>query len=725
VLAPLLACTAAAEPPVVVVDRDNVEITASCTVRIERPWINDADGNGVIHITGNGVTVDFGGQSLHGAEQGPPDTFSGTGVWITADDITLRGARISGFKVGVHARLSNNLVIEDCDVTGNFCQRLRSTAAREDPSDWLRPHANDNNEWLTNYGAGIYLEDTTNAKIRRVRAWGTQNGIVLDRVSGAEIYDNDCSFGSGWGVALWRTSDSVISRNAFDFRIRGYSHGIYNRGQDSAGILLFEQCSRNTIVHNSATHCGDGLFGFAGAEALGEVNPRENTGWYRDRGCNRNTIDGNDFSYAAAHGLELTFSFSNRIFRNRLVGNAICGIWGGYSQLSIIAQNTIEANGDMPYGSERGGINMEHARANYITSNAFRNNACGVFLWWDKDAHIIKLPWAAANRTAVEENSIFQNTFDGDRIGVQLRRTGRTTLGNNRMTDVGVEVDADELSESVLMRLGSVDVPPSHWEEPEAIGETNPVGARAHLAGREHIIMTEWGPYDWQEPLLTIVRKDPVRHEYRLVGPEPLESVVFEAAPGVELIRDDDAGRLTVTTDATGSVLPYTLTVVTASGAQRATGALVPVSWNLTVFASPVDPRQDTDAWRAARRLGVRCKVSGLDLQFGSDGPSGIGLDPAVTDAGLPVDHFGTTAVATMDVPAGRWRIGTNSDALVIDDWTWHPPKTHTHEFELTEPKRITIGVEHFELDGYAVLSLDLEPVTGTPPSSREAPGSP
>jgi nitrous oxidase accessory protein NosD len=680
----LICAAAGAQPPVIVVDRDNVEITTSCTVRIDRPWITDADGNGVIHITADGVTVDFGGQVLHGAEQGTPDTFSGTGVWIKGRDITLRGARISGFKAGIHARLCNKLLIEDCDVSGNFCQRLRSTPAREDPSDWLRPHANDNNEWLTNYGAGIYVEDTTNAKIRRVRAWGTQNGIVLDRVSGVEVYDNDCSFGS-----------------------------------DSAGILLFEQCTRNTIVHNSATHCGDGLFVFAGAEALGEVNARPNPIWYRDRGCSRNVIDGNDFSYAAAHGVEVTFSFSNRIIRNRLVGNAICGIWGGYTSAMFIAQNSIEDNGDMPYGSERGGINMEHARSAYITDNTFRRNACGVFLWWDKDEHILKLPWADANPTATEENAIIQNSFEGDRIAVQLRRTGPTIMGTNSMTDVGVEVDADQASESFLKRLGDMDMPPSRYEEQETIGDTTPVGARAHLRGREHIIMTEWGPYDWQEPLLTVVGKWPDRHEYRLVGPEPLENALLSAAAGVELVRDDAGGRLTVTTDATGSVLPYTLTVVTPSGARRATGALAPLSWTVTVFASTVDPREDPDAWRRARKLGFPCRVSALDLQYGNDGPSGIDLDPAVTAAGLPADHFGTTAVATMDMPAGRWRIRTNSDdgirvwiddALVIDDWTWHAPKTHTHEFELAEAKRITIGVEHFELDGYAVLSLDLEP---------------
>ena len=63
------------------------------------------------------------------------------------------------------------------------------------------------------------------------------------------------------------------ARNACDFCIRGYSHGVYNRGQDSAGILMFEQCSGNVIAENSATHCGDGLFAFAGKEALGETEP--------------------------------------------------------------------------------------------------------------------------------------------------------------------------------------------------------------------------------------------------------------------------------------------------------------------------------------------------------------------------------------------------------------------------------------------------------------------
>ena len=59
-------------------------------------------------------------------------------------------------------------------------------------------------------------------------------------------------------------------------------------------------------------------------------------------GCNRNLFIGNDFSYSPAHGIEMTFSFGNQIWRNRFAGNAICGIWGGYTgpgTKTVIAEN--------------------------------------------------------------------------------------------------------------------------------------------------------------------------------------------------------------------------------------------------------------------------------------------------------------------------------------------------------------------------------------------------
>ncbi|MHC4608639.1 MAG: PA14 domain-containing protein [Planctomycetota bacterium] len=291
----------------------------------------------------------------------------------------------------------------------------------------------------------------------------------------------------------------------------------------------------------------------------------------------------------------------------------------------------------------------------------------------------------------------------------------------NTMTNVEIEMDADANSAAFINDLGDMDMPPSRFDVPEGPGKENPVGARAHLAGREHIIMTEWGPYDWQGPLLTAVETKPKRHVYTLLGPELLTDATLQAPPGVELTRDKDSGRLVVATDASGSVLPYELTVTTASGPQTVTGALVPVVWDVVVFPTKVDPREQPDAWRRqAQEHGLRCTLQALDVQYGNKGPSGVGLAPTVTEAELPADHFGTIAVARMNVPAGKWRIRTRSDDgiqvwidddLVINDWTWHPPRSHTYEFALEQTKQINVRVEHFELDGYAVVSFDLEPI--------------
>jgi parallel beta-helix repeat protein len=295
--------------PELVPDRDNIEISASTTVKPGVYRIADGDGNGVIHVVGDNITVDFQGAELVGAADGQAaDTYGGKGVVITGKGVTVQNVKVRGFKVGIYAHDAPGLCIEDVDLSDNYRQRLKSTPQREATTDWLSPHHNDEQQWLTRYGAGLYIERSDKVMVRRVRARRGQNGIILDRVNDSRIYDNDCSFLSGWGLALWRSSRNIVSRNAFDFCVRGYSHGVYNRGQASAGILMFEQNNDNVIAENSATHCGDGIFGFGGSASLAGTGRTGNNG---------NLLIGNDFSYAAAHGIEMTFSFDNRLIDNR------------------------------------------------------------------------------------------------------------------------------------------------------------------------------------------------------------------------------------------------------------------------------------------------------------------------------------------------------------------------------------------------------------------------
>ncbi len=69
-------------------------------------------------------------------------------------------------------------------------------------------------------------------------------------------------------MKISRCTRNIVSRNRFDYCVRGYSHGVYWRGQDSSGILMFERCSDNVFAENSATHGGDGVFLFGGRDSV-------------------------------------------------------------------------------------------------------------------------------------------------------------------------------------------------------------------------------------------------------------------------------------------------------------------------------------------------------------------------------------------------------------------------------------------------------------------------
>jgi len=724
----------AQDGPVLVLERDNTEVRASCTVRVPAgTTIEDRDGDGVLHVLVDEVEVVFEeGSVLRGAaSDAPRDGLQGIGIRVEgARGVTLRGVRAEGFRCAVLARDAAGLTVEDGRFARNFAQRLRSRPEAEDGADWLWPHHNDAQEWRSNYGAAVAVERSSGVVLRRNSVRGQQNGILLDRVVDAQVYDNDCSFLSGWGLALWRSSGNLISRNAFDFCIRGYSHGVYNRGQDSAGILMFEQCSRNFLLENSATHGGDGFFGFAGREALGESPAPRPDFDYQGKGCNANWFVGNDFSYAAAHGLELTFSFHNRILDNRLNGNAICGLWLGFCQETLIARNVLEGNGDAGYGLERGGINIDHSRANSILLNQFARNACGVHLWRFPSG-ISERPWGRANRLDGAGNLIASNRFTADRTGLHLRGEIEAAEFLNEFASVVTERNIEERAR-VAQGIGSLPILPASRRQPA--GATRPVGARRALAGRENILMTEWGPWDHSAPL---VHRLPgggsggATAEYLVLPPDlEAEVEVKEGAVSATIVRTPGGRRLRVAAQS-ADWTDYRVVVRGPGLDAEVTGALLAADWETAFFATPFDPREDAEAWAqvvSAALAGSVRRLPSLRLPFGGGGPRDLDAlkpDPPAA-AELPgADHFGTVARTRVRLPQGRWRVLTTSDdgvrvrvstqdRPVIENWTWHGPTRDAGEFTVdaaaaADPSGIEIFVEHFELDGWAILELELE----------------
>ncbi len=697
--------------PQVELTGDNLIVDRSCVIHIPKGLvIEDADGDGIVHIAAPGITVQFAeGSVLRGTDSGrAPDMYRGYGVTLTGQSgVTISGLHATGLWCGIRAAEANDLTIENSSFDDNRRDRLKSTPEAEDSSDWLWPHENDEGQWLSRYGAAMAISRSSKVTVHDCKVRRGQNGLILDRVTESTVYDNDFSFLSGWGLAMWRSSDNMVSRNALDFCIRGYSHDVYNRGQDSAGILMFEQCSNNTFGENSVTHGGDGFFAFAGKEALGE-HGKHKADWYKERGHVHNSIQHNDFSYAAAHGLELTFSFRNRITENRFVGNAICGIWGGYSSDTFIAGNRFEANGDRGYGLERGGINIEHGSHNRIQQNTFKDNKCGIHLWWDDDAGLLKLPWAKTNGATSEGNIIHSNSFVGGELGIHLRGKSQTHIGKNAHKDATrtLSTESDSVVDPVLLEImwnrGPSDYP----------GENRPVGAREHLQGRENIIMTEWQPWDHTSPLIQSINSSGPENTYGVYNaPKGLKIKVT----GLDTVGawNEDHSIFTVSSAKDG-LHPYELRATAPGFEQSLTGTLRDLTWQVKFFewTADSDPRESIPTWRELSNDVIPIPLPSLQFAYGGGGPSTLKL---VEDIGP--DHFGMIATTRVQLPLGKWQIETVSDdgvqvfvngIDVINNWTWHPPKTDTGTFLVGSDDPVHIQVEHFEIDGGATFKLTI-----------------
>ncbi len=737
------------EVPQIVVADDNVRITSSCRLILAPRPLIDADNNGVIQIEGDDITVDFGGQTLIGADgKTPQDELRGIGIVAHGKRITIRNGAVTGFRVGISATNCDHALFEGMEFIRNFSQRLASNTERENAKDWLSPQKNDNGEWVSQYGAAIAVSDSQGIVIREIAVRQGQNGIVLSRVSNAQVYNCDASFLSGWGIALWRSCSNTICRNSLDFCIRGYSHTIYNRGQDSAGILCFEQSSDNTFMMNSATHCGDGFFGFAGREALGESTGVGAGTSNLGQGCNRNLIALNDFSDAAAHGVETTFSFDNRIFSNRFDRDAICGIWGGYSQRLQIRGNVFRATGDTGVGGENGAINIEHGRDALITDNVFSNNSAGIRLWWDEDAQLAELPWAKANGVDYTGSVITRNTFKGEKIGVFLRASPGTIIESNTMTNVGVDIDADESSRAGLKtatktpRIAAALAQPSDWTELNALEKTLPgtgnaveivdglpVSKRSPLAGRTAIVVGEFGPYDFVAPMAVYEPGPTNINRWKLLGSQPIK--FLQASEGTADIRTDIdpmTNTASVETETLGHLTNYELGIFWGQApnqVQRVRGTLLSANWRVDIFSLPEPATSgampDPAIFNHLPKETYRVYVESLTFPFGMGGPDSVNLMPKSPTA--PKDNFGLLATTTFSAPPGDWIVQTESDdgvrvlldgKILIDRWNRHGTTIDQAIFSMTEQKDVTMTVLYFELDGAAKLVLRVLPATQT-----------
>ena len=477
-------------------------ITSSVKIIKTRYLINGSDSlkEPVITIEGDNITVDFNGAELKGSNNKEwPNDFYGTAIIIKGGkNITLKNANIHGYKIAVMGRNVENLIIQNCNFSYNYRQQLHSSRLEEDVSDWMSYHHNENDEWLR-YGAGIYLRNCNKLNIHDNIITGGQCGLMMTNCNDGLVYNNNFSFNSGIGIGMYRSSRNKILHNQLDFNVRGYSDGIFNRGQDSAGLLVFEQCNNNTFAYNSATHSGDGFFLWAGQYTM-------DTG---KGGSNDNIIEHNDFSYAPTNGVEATFS------RNYIISNVIkeCdnGIWGGYSYNSNIINNEISGNNT--------GIAIEHGQNNSIVSNDFYGDQIAIKLWARKEQ---PKDWIYAQKrnTQSKQYKIQNNTFKKNNIALQVILTDSINLSSNNFDSVTTKykfdstvtnVDSSAKSKRELIGISHYTLNSKVFKNPPSSGHS----------GRKEIRITQWGPYDYRYPIVWLTKVDSSGKMYfDILGPK-------------------------------------------------------------------------------------------------------------------------------------------------------------------------------------------------------------
>lgn len=671
----------------------------------------------VILIEGNNITIDFNDVTLKGSNnKRNPDEFTGIGLMIrNSKNVTIKNLKARGYKVALLAKNTEDLVLENCDFSYNYRQHLNSTQEKEDLSDWMSYHHNEKDEWLR-YGAAMYLRNCNAAVIKNCRVTGGQNALMMTECNDGMIYNNDFSFNSGIGLGLYRSNRNKIMYNKIIFNVRGYSHGVYNRGQDSAGILVYEQSSNNLFYKNAVTHSGDGFFLWAGQTTM-------DTG---EGGCNDNIVMNNDFSFSPTNGVEVTFS-RNIISDNRIF-ECDHGIWGGYSYESNFSNNKFRDNGI--------DIAIEHGQKNTITYNVFYESKEAIRLW-ARAEQPADWGYAKYRDTKSHDYAIAFNNFSKCKTVFNISRTDKLNIFGNihgaydlsYKTDSTV-TDLDTTVNEELSNKFSVDTAVS---VPEIQNPSDPFKGAGKLAGRKNILVTEWGPYDFRSPIIWNTNPTDTSDimKFDLIGSKGKWKIKsFRGIENISSMNGEFPASITAKKTIGERIdilieLEYLGSTITTPLGETIT-ANKPYKFSFKKFFQPID-------WEVNW---FPIDTTSNPIKAGQLFPVNTNQEPIKTEkvkelnyawwGGIKGDkqyeQFITIAAARSKIPKGTYELSVSwddavrvylDDIRVIDEWN---PALYNFDESPTRKIILNLGgdhafrVEHVELGGFAALSLKLKP---------------
>jgi parallel beta-helix repeat protein len=462
-----------------------------------------------IMVIKDSVTIDFNGAVLIGSSGAvTPDQFVGNAIFVkNAQKVTIKNGTIKGYKLGLQGNMARTLSVSDVDFSYNYRERLLSTADFESEADTLNYEDNDNHQWR-NQGAGMYLYNCNYATITRCKFTNGQNGLLLDLTNNCQISNNDFSFNSAVGIGLYRCMNNKILHNKADWNVRGFSKGNYRDGLGAAGIMLYEQSNNNFVAYNSVTHCSNGIIYWHGRYKF----------VFGGQGLKGTLFYGNDVSYSIHCGMQ--FGSVCKAINNK-IEHCYKGIHIQNSEELVVTGNSIK---DAEIACEiAGSVNLS------MYFNRIENCRRGLIFTDNPDK--VANPGTVSDYYLINKNAkLVQNLFYNIPKPLDISFTHGVSMTGNQFHTFDKLMTLGQSNDSLVFEQNKLytDAPGDAAAyinqnelltgqpfEPPYSGTAITVYAPDKLAdamdvslpksqpvGESAIIMTEWGPYNFQYPMI-------------------------------------------------------------------------------------------------------------------------------------------------------------------------------------------------------------------------------
>jgi len=362
-----------------------------------------------LQIASDDVVIDCRGHNI--TKLGTKGSMGSTGINFTErDNVIVKNCVLNYFKYGVWSNVSTNIEIENNTFypynstdKGTFGAGtlFRYPVFLNNSNNFVITNNTFDILWISAYDAGTFLYNSNKGNItgNEIKTFSTSNpqyALKLDNSNNNLIKGNNISKYRN-SIYVESSANNTILNNTFFGTINSYS--IYTveasrntrienntfRGISNAITIGWIGYSNNdVIIGNTMTNVSTGVFISEGNNTLVKNNNiSDNSAYgvysYNSKGLHNITIDSNILNNND-YGINGRTLVNSRIINNEIKGNRDVGIWlservSGYRNGNVVANNSIQGNGDL---TTEGGLFLNNVDGNVILNNTITGNQIGL-----------------------------------------------------------------------------------------------------------------------------------------------------------------------------------------------------------------------------------------------------------------------------------------------------------------------------------------------------------